>query len=214
MNPNSPANLIVQWLDLTGMIAFAVSGAVVGARRGMDIFGIIVLAFLTAVAGGIGRDVLIGCVPPGALQSWHGLAVAVVVGVLVFGFGPLLIRLRPLVRFLDAVGLAVFAVTGAEKALDWGLSPAMAAVLGMLSAVGGGVIRDMLAAQVPVVLTSEIYAIAALLGAAVVVIGAAVKLPLTAVMLAGAMLCLLLRLVAMHRDWRLPNVATTAMEQA
>ena len=147
------------------------------------------------------------------------MAVAVVVGVLVFGFGPLLMQLRPLVRLLDAVGLAVFAVTGAEKALDWGQSSAMAAVLGMVSAVGGGMVRDMLAAQVPVVLTSEIYAIAALLGAAVVVVGAAAKLPLDVVMLAGAMLagamlCLLFRLIAMHRNCRLPYAATTTMEQA
>lgn len=205
-----PIRDLVWCADLAGIIAFAISGAVVALRRGMDIFGMIVLAFLTAVAGGVIRDVLIGNLPPEAFQSWHNLAISIAVGVLVFSFGQWLNRIESLVRLVDALGLALFAVAGTEKALDWGIQPAMAAVLGVVTAIGGGIARDVLAVQVPTVLTSEIYAAAALLGAAVVAGGHAFGLPPTETMPVGAILCLLLRLVAMQRGWKLPAIASTA----
>jgi uncharacterized membrane protein YeiH len=199
-------------LDFVGTFAFALSGAVVGIRRGMDFFGVIVLGFLTAVAGGIIRDVLIGSLPPDALQSWHGLALAVLAAVLAFFFGGPIARLHWLVRQFDAVGLAMFSVIGANKGLAHGLMPVMAAVLGVVTAVGGGVARDIMAAQIPTVLTTEIYAVAALLGAAIVVMGPALSMPPATSMLVGAALCLVLRVLSLRGGWKLPVAAPPPLE--
>jgi uncharacterized membrane protein YeiH len=199
-----PAILLVRTLDLIGTIVFAISGAALGVQRGMDLFGVLVLAFVTAVFGGITRDVLIGAVPPVAIASWHSLGLAVVAGLLVFYFHKLLDRLQHPVQFFDAAGLGVFAVAGTQKALDHGINWPMAAVLGMISGIGGGMARDVLTAQVPTVLRADIYAVAALAAALVVVVGAAAELPPVAVAFAGITLCVFLRLMALYRGWKLP----------
>jgi uncharacterized membrane protein YeiH len=199
-------------LEFAGTFAFALSGAVVGVRRSMDFFGVAVVGFLTAVAGGIIRDVLIGSLPPDALQSWHVLALAVLAAALAFFFGRAIERMHWLVQHFDAVGLAMFAVIGANKALAHGLTPVMAAMLGMVTAVGGGIARDVVAARIPTVLTTEIYAVAALLGAAVVAAGPALSMLPTTSMLAGATLCLVLRVVALHRGWKLPVAVAMPLE--
>jgi uncharacterized membrane protein YeiH len=170
----------------------------------MDLFGVLVLAFVTAVVGGITRDVLIGAVPPASVASWHNLALAVVAGLLVFRFSRLFDRLQHPVLFFDAAGLGVFAVAGAQKALDYGVNWPMAAVLGMITGIGGGMVRDVLAAQVPTVLRADIYAVAALAGALVVIAGTALGLPPAVTALGGIALCVFLRLMALYRGWRLP----------
>lgn len=202
-------NLLVRGLDLVGTFVFAISGAVLGVRRGMDLFGVLVLAFVTAVFGGILRDLLIGAVPPAAVASWHYLAVATAAGLLTFQCHGLFARLQQPVQFFDAAGLGIFAVAGTQKALDYGLNWPMAAVLGMISGIGGGMVRDVLTAQVPVVLRSDIYAVAALAGGLVVVTGAHVELPSTVVTFAGAALCVFLRMMALYRGWKLPSVKPT-----
>ena len=202
------AVLLVRILDLVGTFVFAVSGAALGVQRGMDLFGVLVLAFVTAVVGGIGRDVLIGAVPPASVASWHNLALAVIAGLLVFRFYRLLDRLRHPVQFFDAAGLGVFAVAGTQKALDHGINWPMAAVLGMISGIGGGMVRDVLTAQVPTVLRADIYAVAALAAALVVVAGTAAELPPVAVAVAGITACLFLRLMALYRGWKLPVAST------
>lgn len=131
-------------LDLVGTFVFAVSGAAQGVQRGMDLFGVLVLAFVTAVVGGITRDVLIGAVPPASVAGWHNLALAVAAGLLVFRFYGLFDRLQQPVQFFDAAGLGVFAVAGTQKALDHGINWPMAAILGMISGIGGGMVRDVL----------------------------------------------------------------------
>jgi uncharacterized membrane protein YeiH len=199
------ANLLVGALDLIGTFMFATSGAMLGVRRGMDLFGVLVLAFVTAVFGGILRDLLIGTVPPAAVASSLYLAVAVTAGLLTFWCHGLLARLQQPVLFFDAVGLGIFAVAGTQKAIDYGLNWPMAAVLGMISGIGG-VLRDVLAAQTPVVLQSDIYAVAALAGGLVVVAGSYLGLPTTLVTLAGAALCVFLRLMSLLRGWKLPSV--------
>jgi uncharacterized membrane protein YeiH len=199
-----PAVLLVGALDLVGTFVFAISGAALGAQRGMDLFGVLVLACVTAVVGGITRDVLIGAVPPASVASWHNLALAVAAGLLVFRFQGLFDRLQHPVLFFDAAGLGVFAVAGTQKALDYGINWPMAAVLGMISGIGGGMVRDVLTAQVPTVLRADIYAIAALAGALVVVAGGALGLPPSAVALVGIALCVFLRLMALYRGWKLP----------
>jgi uncharacterized membrane protein YeiH len=204
-----PANLLVMALDLIGTFVFAISGAMLGIRQGMDLFGILVLAFVTAVFGGILRDLLIGAIPPAAVGSWYYLALAVTAGLLAFWCHELLARLQQPVLFFDAAGLGIFAVAGTQKALDYGLNWPMAAVLGVISGIGGGMVRDVLAAQIPVVLRSDIYAVAALAGGLVVVAGAYLGLPSTFVTLAGAALCVFLRIMALYRGWKLPRVRAT-----
>lgn len=195
---------LVLVLDLCGTFAFAVSGATAAVRRRLDIFGVLVVSFAASTFGGISRDLLIGATPPAAIQDWRYLAVAIAAGVITFFWSQLVERLRNPVRLLDAVGLAFFAVAGTEKALAFGLSPLMAALMGMLTGIGGGIARDVLVADVPVVLRAELYAVAALVGAGIVVGGHLLGLPVVATAVAGGLACLALRLQALRRGWRLP----------
>jgi uncharacterized membrane protein YeiH len=194
-------------LDLIGTFVFALSGGVAGVRERLDLFGVLVLSFAAASAGGIMRDLLIGAVPPAAISDWRYLGVSLLAGLVVFFWLPRserLHKLRNLVLIFDGAGLAVFAVAGAQKALGYGLNPVMCALLGMLTGIGGGMLRDVLAAQVPTVLRSELYAVAALAGASVVVVGHVLNFPPTAMAISGAALCFGIRLVAIRRGWRLP----------
>ena len=161
-------------LDLIGTFVFALSGAVVGIKRRLDIFGVLVISFAAASAGGIMRDLLIDSVPPAAIRDWRYMAVSVLGGLLIFIWFPRSqrsSRVRNFVLLFDAAGLALFAVTGTQKALGYGLNPVTASLLGMLTGVGGGMMRDVLVAEIPQVLHSDLYAVAALAGAVVVVIG-------------------------------------------
>lgn len=191
-------------LDIAGTFAFAVSGASAGVKRELDLFGVLLLSFAAAAAGGIARDMLIGAIPPAALSDWRYLVTALVAGAITFWWHPLVDRLKNPVQLFDAVGLALFAVAGAQKALAYGLSPTMAALLGMLTGIGGGIVRDMLLAGVPSVLRSELYAVAALAGAVVVVSGDALQLNAAVAALLGAASCFVLRLAAIRYRIRLP----------
>lgn len=191
-------------LDLCGTFAFAVSGATAGVRQRLDLFGVLVLSFAASTFGGITRDVLIGATPPAAFEDWRYLAVAMAAGVLAFYWSPLVERLRNPVRMLDAVGLAFFAVAGTQKALEYGLGPVMAALMGMLTGIGGGIARDILLAQVPVVLRADLYAVAALAGAAIVVAGHLLGLPVLLGAVVGGLICFGLRMAALRWGWQLP----------
>jgi uncharacterized membrane protein YeiH len=194
-------------LDLIGTFVFALSGGVAGVRERLDLFGVLVLSFAAASAGGIMRDLLIGAVPPAAISDWRYLGVSLLAGLVTFFWYPnseRLHNLRNQVLIFDAAGLALFAVAGTQKALGYGLNPAMAALLGMLTGIGGGMLRDMFLAQIPTVLRSELYAVAALAGAVVVVVGHWLNLPPTMIAISGAALCFGIRLVAIRRGWRLP----------
>lgn len=195
---------LVLMLDLGGTFAFALSGAMAGIKRRLDIFGVVVLSFATSSFGGIGRDLLIGAVPPAALVDWRYLAVSLAAGLLAFFWSSAMEKLRSPVRMLDAMGLALFAVSGTEKALAFGLSPVMAALLGMLTGIGGGVARDVLLAEIPSVLRSDLYAVAALAGAATVVGGSLLHLPFMITTLGGGLVCFGLRMMAIRRGWHLP----------
>jgi uncharacterized membrane protein YeiH len=191
-------------LDLVGTFVFAFSGATAGVKHRLDLFGVLVLSFAAGNAGGITRDLLIGAVPPAAISDGRYLAVSVLAGIVTFWRPSVIDRLRSPVLLFDAAGLALFAVAGAQKALAFGLNPLMAALLGMLTGIGGGMTREVLLAEIPTVLRADLYAIAALAGAAVVVIGAGLRLPSTAVTIAGAFLCFGLRFIAIRRGWHLP----------
>jgi uncharacterized membrane protein YeiH len=191
--------------DLIGTFVFAVSGAALGVERRLDLFGVLVLACVTALFGGITRDVLIGAVPPDAFHSWHALAVASAAGILTFYARPLFERVRQPVLLFDALGLALFAVAGTEKALVHGILPAMAPILGMITGIAGGMLRDVLVVRTPIVLHTDIYAVAALAAGAIVALGAWLHLPHAPVLVAGAFVCVLLRVLAIYRHWALPG---------
>lgn len=191
-------------LDWVGTFAFALSGALLGVRKEFDIFGVLFLSFVAAVAGGIMRDVLIGDLPPAAIRYVQYCLIAVGGGLLTFLFYPTVTSRQRQILLFDAVGLALFAVVGAQKALEHGIHPVMAALLGMLTGIGGGMTRDVIAGEVPFVLRSELYAVAALAGGATVAAGAALEAAPIHSALTGAAACLFLRVMAIYRDWRVP----------
>ena len=191
-------------LDFIGTFVFAISGALVAVRHRLDLFGVLVLSFAAATAGGIARDVLLGATPPASLVDWRYFAVASLAGLLTFYRHAQVERMRNPVQLFDAIGLGLFAVLGANKALAFGVGPVGAVMLGMLTGIGGGIARDVLVAQVPNVLRRELYAVAALAGALVVVAGHALRWPAAPVAVAGASLCFALRWLAIRRGWRLP----------
>ena len=205
--PSLPRTLLTA-VDLTATFVFAMEGAIAATYYDVDVFGVIVLGFSTALVGGIIRDVLIGCTPPASLRSPTYPVVAFA------GAGLVLILDRavddiPLVllQVTDALGLSLFAVAGAMKALDYGIRSLVAALLGAVSAVGGGVVRDMMLNIVPIVLRTEVYAIAALAGAAATVFAVRyVRAGRAAAMTAGFLVCLVVRLVAVWQGWSLPHL--------
>jgi len=199
-------------LDLLGTFVFALSGALTGVRRQLDLFGVLVLSFAAGNAGGITRDLLIGATPPAAIADWRYLAVSMLAGIVTFYRYALIERLKNPVQVSDAAGLALFAVAGAQKALAHGLNPAMAALLGMLTGVGGGILRDVLVTQIPTVLRADLYAVAALAGAAIVVAGDLLQVPPAVSTLAGAAVCFGLRFMAIRYGWHLPRAATGGQE--
>jgi uncharacterized membrane protein YeiH len=191
-------------LDLIGTFVFALSGATAGVKKRLDLFGVLVMSLAAGNAGGIARDLLIGAVPPAAISDWRYLTVSLLAGLITFWRDSLIDRARSPVLLFDAAGLALFAVSGTEKALTFGLNPVTAALLGMLTGIGGGMTRDVLLGEIPTVLRSDLYAVAALAGAAVVVIGSAMQQSSTAVTIAGALLCFGVRFMAIRRGWQLP----------
>jgi uncharacterized membrane protein YeiH len=196
---------LVLILDLVGTFVFALAGGTAGARRQLDIFGVLVLAYAAACSGGIARDVLIGATSPAAISDWRYVATTLLAGIIAFRYHETIERMANPVRVFDAAGLALFAVAGAQKALAYELNSAMSAVLGMLTGIGGGITRDILLMQIPAVLRSELYAVAALAGATVVVLGNQLSVSPLASAIIGAALCFALRLAAIRRGWHLPR---------
>jgi uncharacterized membrane protein YeiH len=190
--------------DLGGTFVFALSGAVAAVRSRLDLFGVLVLSFAAGNSGGIARDVMIGAVPPAAITDWRYVAVSILAGVITFYWARLINRLKSPVLVFDAAGLALFAVSGASKALAYDAGPAAATLLGMLTGIGGGMVRDVLLREIPTVLRTELYAVAALAGAAVVVTGRLLQFSPSGAAVAGAVLCFGLRFIAAQRGWKLP----------
>lgn len=203
MPTTEPAPILIVF-DLVGIFVFAITGALVAVRKGLDVFGVLVLAGTTGLGGGFVRDVLIDATPPAALADWRYLVVPVAAGLLTFFYHPTLGRMERSVNVLDAFGLGLFCVTGALKALDHGLGVVPAALLGMVTGIGGGMLRDLLASRVPLVFRGELYATPALAGAAVVVAGAHTDLPTYVVALVGGGVCIAWRLLAIWRHWQAP----------
>lgn len=197
----NPSWLLV--LDLAGIAVFASTGALVAVRLQLDIFGALVLGMVTGLGGGVVRDLLIGAVPPAALVDWRYLAVPAAVSVLAFWFHPTMGRLERQVLRLDAVGLGIFCVAGAVKAHEAGLDVLPAALLGLVTAVGGGIMRDVLAARVPAIFGGELYATPAFAGALLAAVGHEVGWD-PAWYVAPAVLAIVWRLLALRRGWTAP----------
>ncbi|WP_300539767.1 trimeric intracellular cation channel family protein [uncultured Nocardioides sp.] len=193
--PEPSVTLVV--LDLVGIFVFAISGALVAVRKELDVFGVMVLAGVTGLGGGFLRDVLIDATPPAALQDWRYLLVPVAAGLVTFLYHPALGRMERLVNVFDAFGLSLFCVAGALKAVDYGLGPLPAALLGMATGIGGGMMRDVLAGRVPVIFRGELYATPALAGALVAVLLDRADVPFGLAAAAGATVCLVWRLLSM-----------------
>jgi uncharacterized membrane protein YeiH len=201
------AGAVVTALEWVGLYAFATSGALMAIHKGFDIVGIVILAMLTALGGGIVRDLIIGDAPPAAFTHPVYLVIPLVAAAVTFFAHPLLRRLSLPVLVFDAAGLGLFCVTGTLKALDSDLGPVQAALLGVTTAVGGGVLRDITARETPALLRveSDLYAIPAAAGAVVVVLADEVGLPIPVVATGAAVAVFLLRILAMLRHWTAPR---------
>ncbi len=197
--------LLFNLVDLAGTFAFAISGATAARRCHLDLFGILAIAFITACGGGIVRDLCIGAVPPAGLSDWRYLVTAVVAALLTIVAYRWVERLTYPVRLFDAMGLGLFAVYGAHKALLFGHNAEVAVLLGMVTAVGGGMARDVLLARVSIVLQQEIYALAALAGAALTVLGEYLDWPPVWATWLPILFCFGLRFLSLRYHWNLPR---------
>jgi uncharacterized membrane protein YeiH len=188
---------LLLWLNLVGTFVFGLSGGLAAVRARLDAFGVVTLAAVVGLAGGVTRDLLIGT-PPATFRDWRYLAAVGAAGLVCFFAGSALDRIRRGVLVFDAVGLAVFCVGGASKALDFGLGPAQAIILGAITGIGGGMLRDVLLGETPMVLRRDLYAIPALLGAGVVVAAHAAGSLSPVFPILGACLCLVTRMIGVR----------------
>jgi uncharacterized membrane protein YeiH len=198
----SPTLILV--LNLAGTFVFGLSGGLAAVRAQLDLFGVVVLAAVVGLAGGVTRDVLIGT-PPATFRDWRYLAAAAAAGVVCFFAGRVLERAERSVMVFDALGLGLFAVTGATKALQFGLGPVQAVLLGAITGVGGGMLRDVLLREVPTVLREGLYAVPALLGAAVLVAAQQAGSTSPVFPVLGAVVCVVVRLFGLRYDVNVPT---------
>ncbi len=196
---------VVAALDWFGLIVFATTGALTASRKQMDVVGFTLLATATAIGGGTMRDVMLGLLPVFWVGQPAYLVVCVVVACVLFFTAHIPQSRLKLLLWLDAIGLAVFAVTGADRALAAGAGPIVAVAMGVVTATFGGIIRDMLGGETPVILSREIYISAALLGAAVFVALTASGLPNATAVIGGFAAGFALRSAALYRGWSLPR---------
>ena len=205
--PKYRQDALLLTIDLIGTFVFVVEGALAGIAAGLDVFGLMVLAFVTALGGGTIRDLLIGAIPPNSIRDWRYAATAFAGGGAVFCFHGLIQEVPVhLLITLDAAGLALFAVAGADKAVECGITPLLAVMMGVVTGAGGGTVRDVLLARVPAVLNSDVYAVAALAGAVVMLVLLKAKMPRGLAMSLGAAVCFAVRMVAVWQHWNLPRV--------
>jgi len=196
--------LLTLVLNLMGTFAFGLSGGILAVKKRMDLFGVLVLSVATGLGGGILRDLILGHTPPATVTDWRYLAAAALAGIFVFSWYNRIANHGTFVTTFDAVGLSVFTVTGTVIALNAGLGPAPAALLGMLTGVGGGVVRDVLAAEVPLIFRSEVYAVASMLGAIIVIVASQAGFSGIPSEILAALATFILRMVSVQRGWKIP----------
>jgi uncharacterized membrane protein YeiH len=194
--------------DIAGTLVFAVEGALAAVNGNLDLIGLMVLAFCTALGGGVIRDILLGTLPPAALRDWRYPTVAFTGAALVFFLHPFVRAIPvPALQVLDAAGLGIFAIAGTEKAMLRRMNPLVAVMLGTITGVGGGTIRDVLLNQIPNVLRFEVYATAALVGSTCMIAAKKLRFPSNLAAGIGGVTCFLLRVVSIWQHWNLPRVA-------
>ncbi|MXP22830.1 trimeric intracellular cation channel family protein [Gordonia sp. HNM0687] len=199
--------MLQEILNDVGIAVFAASGALLGVRKDFDLWGIVTVGALTGVGGGILRDVMLGITPPSSIENWLPIVIAAATSVVVFFFHPAFAQLRRSVLLFDAVGMGVFATSGAAIAVDHQVSAFAATLVGLLTAVGGGILRDVLANEIPLLLQpADLYAVPALLGAAVVALGGGqTSVPIWIWLVAGTIVATGLRVLGLIFGWRLPT---------
>lgn len=189
-------------LDLMGIFVMAVTGALDGVKKHLDFFGVVVIAVVSALGGGLARDVLLGATPPAALQDWRYLVAPLPAALIAFRRSDRVVQASEPLLALDAVGLGLFAVAGTRKALDAGLSGLASVGIGLVSAVGGGMVRDVLLREIPRTLRpSEPYALAALAGAVLLVAADGAGLPQTGSAIVAATVVAGVRVAGVRREW-------------
>jgi uncharacterized membrane protein YeiH len=203
-----PTLLLV--LNLVGTFVFGLSGGMAGVRKQLDVFGAVVLAVVVGIAGGTIRDLLIG-IPPQTFRDWRYLAVAGGAGLLTALAHPAINRLQRPIDILDAAGLALFCVTGAATALAHRLGVVDSVILGAITGIGGGMLRDILVREIPTVLRGGLYAIPALVGAGIVVIAYHAGEHTVVFPIIGAMACFLMRVAGLRYGIGLPTAAAVAV---
>jgi uncharacterized membrane protein YeiH len=203
--PDAHESTLVLVLDLAGTFAFGLSGGFAAVRARLDLYGVVVLAGVVGLVGGIIRDILLGALPPATFSDWRYLATVAAAGLVAFFAGPTLERVQRPLNVFDAAGLSLFCVTGAAKALEFHVGPAQAVLLGVITATGGGMVRDVLVREVPTVLRRELYAVPALIGAAIVVAAAELGHRGAVAAITAAMVCFLIRMAGLRFGIGLPT---------
>ena len=201
---NSQAEIIYA-LDLLGTVAFAASGALAGVRRGMDLLGVIVLGIVTATGGGVIRDVLLNDTPPFCFQNELYLYLAVAASIVVFLTPRSFERMNRAMLLLDALGLGTFLVIGTSKALNFHLGFMGAVIMGVMTATCGGLVRDLLSNQIPLILQREIYASACVVGGALFYFLHQTELPSSVNLAVSALTVIAIRVAAIMQGWQLPR---------
>lgn len=196
--------MLVLVLDLAGTFTFGLSGGLAAVRARLDLYGVVVLAGCVGLVGGIIRDILLGALPPATFSDWRYLVTVAAAGLVAFFAGPTLERLYRPLNVFDAAGLSLFCVTGATKALEFHVGPAQAVLLGVITATGGGMLRDVLMREVPTVFRQQLYAVPALIGAAIVVAATELGHPGAAAIVA-AIVCFLIRMAGLYFGIGLPT---------
>jgi uncharacterized membrane protein YeiH len=200
-----PLTTLLTVFDLAGTFVFALSGATKAVQHRLDFFGVLVQCFAAGNSGGIARDIMIGAIPPAAISDWGYIAVSMLAGVITFFWYPLIDRLSSPVLLFDAAGLGLFVAAGADKALAFHAGPVAAILFGTLTGVGCGMVRDVLVGEIPTILRTDIYALAAIIGTTILVGARALHLSSAMASILGAAVCIGIRLGAMHYRWRLPS---------
>ncbi len=193
-------------LDIVGTFAFAISGAQAAKERELDLFGLFIISFLTACGGGIIRDICLGITPPVGISQWLYLALPAFASLVFLVFQSYISKLSYPVLLFDALGLSMFAVAGAQKSLFLGQNYGVAIVLGVLSAIGGGILRDILLGRVPVVFRKEVYGSAALIGSGIVVLFHYFDLNSTSGAWLAMITCFCIRYFSIKNKWNLPRI--------
>jgi uncharacterized membrane protein YeiH len=208
-DPSLSMTLLIQVLDLFGTMAFAVTGAFKAIEHGSDIVGIVILSTITGVAGGVIRDIIFGKFPPTAVVNSLYIAITVSTGAVIFFLYPLLKKHWNLFLKFDAVGLGVFTVIGSTFAYNlFGLNFLAMSFAGILTAIGGGILRDVFVNEIPLVFVKEFYASASFVGILTLFVMLSVNINLSIAAIPSIMITTSLRLIAMKFSWNLPRAKT------